>query len=245
MLSNKTLAATLVISLGVVINAHAKTYSFEDNNPGGGVGNDDGGDITFFSSSYDSDSEVLSWQSNLILSNRRLADAFWLVLSDGPDPMVDRNEYAIFYGDSYTGNLSAYVYNGVNSGSSWNTPGEFIQTFGGAVEGDTSEAGKVSYSFSIDASSINSYQPTTPGINDWDGSQFGESIGIWYHPVVLDNAPEYNADGSLSSFPEIISGFYDAFDQGTTTVSNIPEPGTLALTSLGLIGMFASRRRRK
>ncbi len=247
MKTNKTFnTIILLIGLGLVSGAHAKTFTFEINNPVGSAGSDAAGDITYFQTSYDSSSEELSWRSTISEAKGKLADAFWLVLSDGPDPMVDRNEYAIFYGDSSSGNLSAYVYNGLNSGSSWNTPGEFIQTFGDPFESDSSIAGEVTFSFAIDASFINSYQPTTPGINDWDGAQFGEKIGIWYHPVVLANASSYNADGSLSSFPEIVSGFFDTFNQTTTvTVPNVPESGTLALASIGLIGMIVGRRRRK
>ncbi len=242
-MKTKNLINSIVIlmGLGLASNVHAELYTFEINNPEGG---DHAGDITNFWTSYDSSSEQLSWQSTISKTNGNIANAFWLVLSDGPDPMIDRNEYTIFYGDAYSGNLSAYVYNGKNSGSSWNTPGEFIHTFGGAFESDSSAAGEVSFSFSIDASILNGYQPTTPGTNDWDGASFDENIGIWLHPVVLDKASSYNADGSLAAFPEIVSGWYDAYDQ-TTVTNNVPEPGTLALVSIGLIGMVVGRRRRK
>ena len=233
---------SLVLALGLVGSAQANVNTFDINNPRGSAR---AGDITNIWTSYDSTSEVLTWQSSISESNGNLADGFWLVVSDGANPKSHYNEYAIFYGDSYTGNLSAYVYNGINSSSSWNTPGEFIETFGGSFESDTSAAGEVTFNFSIDVSGINGYTPTTPGTNAWDGAQFGENIGIWFHPVVFNDTPTYNADGSLSSFSYGPSGWYDTANQQTQVVSDVPESGTLALASIGLVGMIAGRRRRK
>lgn len=246
LLGKKTaISAALMLGLGLASSAQANVYNFENTNPGG---NNRAGDITNITSSYDSGSEVLNWQSTISQSGGNLADGFWLVLSDGPNPKSHHNEYAIFYGDSYTGNLSAYVYSGANSSNSWNTPGEHIQTFGGAFESDTSVAGEVTFSFSIDATSLNSYVPTTAGTNEWDGASYGESIGIWYHPLVFNDAPEYNADGSLSSFSYGAFGWYDtAYEQTEVIpdVTDVPEPGALALAGLGLVGMVVGRRRRK
>jgi len=245
-LGKKTaISAALMLGLGLASNAQANVYSFENTNPGG---SDSAGDITNITSSYNSSTEVLNWESTISQKGDNLANGFWLVLSDGANPKSHHNEYAIFYGDSYTGNLSAYVYNGVNSSNSWNTPGELIETFGGAFESDTTVAGEVTFSFSISASNINNYVPTTDGTNDWDGAQYGESIGVWYHPVVFNDAPEYNADGSLSSFSYGASGWYDtAYEQTEEIpdVTDVPEPGALALAGLGLVGMVVGRRRRK
>ncbi len=243
MKQNKLIIATIMIGMGLASSVQARTYNFEITDFYNSPGSDDAGDITQLSTSYNTDNEVLSWQSTIIKTNDTFANAFWLVLSDGPDPMINRNEYAIFYGDTYSGNLSAYVYNGLNNGQSWNTPGEFIQTFSGAFATDTVSSGDLIFSFSVDVSTINDYVPTSPGINNWNGALFGDNIGIWYHPVHLDKPSTYNNDGSLAAFPEIISGFYDTFDQ-KTTVTDVPEPGTLALASLGLVGTFIGRRRR-
>ena len=235
-----SISTALLLSLGLVSSVQAEVYTFDIDNP---RGSDRAGDITNITTSYDSGSEVLNWQSTISPSGGNLADGFWLVVSGGANPKSHYNEYAIFYGDSNTGNLSAYVYNGVNSSNSWNTPGEFIQTFGGAFESETSIAGDVTFNFSIDVSGINSYVPTTPGTNAWEGAQYGEKVGIWYHPVVFNDSPTYNEDGSLSSFSYGRSGWYDTGNQ-LTVVTDVPEPGTLALASFGLIGMFVGRKRR-
>lgn len=234
-----TAGLLLAVGLGAATSASATVFSFDINNPPGSTS---AGDVTHFSASYNDASQHLSWSSTIARQSGNLADGFWLVLSDGPNPKSHYNEYAIFYGDGNTGNLTSYVYNGVNSASSWNTPGEFIQSFAGGLTVDNSVADEVTFSFSIDVSAINAYTPTTPGTNDWDGAAFAEKIGIWYHPVVFGGSgPSYNADGSLASFPVARNGWYDTSNQMTMTV---PEPAMALLMLTGLLGVISVRRRR-
>ena len=194
--------------------------------------------MTSFSAAYNDATQQLTWSSTIHEAGGNLADGFWLVLSDGPNPKNNFNEYAIFYGDSNTGNLTSYVYNGANSASSWNNPGEFIQSF--ALTTDTSVANEVTFSFSIDVSGLNAHVPATPGTNDWDGASFASQIGIWYHPVVFGAAPTYNADDSLASFRVSKNGWYDTSDQDTV----VPVPAAAWLFASGLIGLIGVSRRR-
>lgn len=237
----KSSIAGLALAGGLLASgaADATVYAFDVNNPNGSTG---AGDVTYFGAQYATGAEQLSLTSTIAENNGHLANGFWIVISDGPNPKSNYNEYAIFYGDGLTGDLTSYVYNGANSASSWNTPGEFIQTFSNAVSVDTSVAGEVTFDLTIDVSGINAYTPTTPGNNDWDGAQFGEKIGIWYHPVVFSGSgPTYNMDGTLASFSYDKQSWYDTKGKYTTA----PEPAMGMLLALGLFGMVAARRRMK
>ena len=231
---------SIALAAGFAASAQvaATTYQYDINNP---PGSDNAGDITSFSTSYNDTNQQLTFSSTIQQAGGHLANAFWLVLSDGPNPKSHYNEYAIIYGDADSGNLATYVYNGVNSASSWNTPGEFIESFAGGLNVDTSVSNQVTFSFSIDASNINAYTPTTPGTNDWDGVAFAESIGIWFHPAVLaSSGAAYNADGSLAAFPVERGGWYDTANRQTTVV---PVPTAAWLFASGLIGLVGISRR--
>ena len=233
MVSALSLAAGLLLST----QASAVAYSYSIDNPPGSA---NAGDVSNFSTTYQTGTEVLTVSSTIKKDNGKLADGFWLVLSDGPNPKHHFNEYAIFYGDGISGNLTSYVYNGVNSSNSWYNPGEFVESFAGGLTADYSVTDEVTFSFTIDASYINAYVPTTPGTNDWDGAMFGQNIGIWYHPAVFGTAPTYNQNGSLASFPVSSGGWYDTAYRWT----NVPAPAISMLLLTGLIGMIGLGRRR-
>jgi hypothetical protein len=235
--SSKTLSSlTLAIGLMAVSQANATLYSYDIMNPPGSAA---AGDVTNFSTTYDDVTSQLTLSSTIAKSGGKIADGFWLVLSDGPNPKHQVNEYAILYGDAISGNLTSYVYSGQNNSNSWSNPGIFIESFTGGLSVDDSVTDEVTFSFSIDASTINSFYNTP----DWDGVSFGDEIGIWYHPAVFGgNGPSYNLDGSLGSFPITSAGWYDTAYRDTTTV---PEPGVFMLLISGLIGVFGVSRRRR
>jgi len=239
LLPNRTVSALLIgLGLTVASSANATLYSFDIDHPPGSAS---AGDVTTFSAAYNDVTQQLSFSSTIARQDGYLADGFWLVLSDGPNPKHHFNEYSIFYGDGTTGNLTSYVYNGENSANSWHTPGEFIQSFAGGLSVDISVTDEVTYGFSIDTSFINAYVPATPGTNDWDGASFAANIGIWYHPAVFSGTTAYNQDGSLAAFPVQRGGWYDTRNQ-TSTVS-APEPAVLSILAAGLLAVGFSRRK--
>jgi len=186
-----------------------------------------------------------------------LADGFWLVVNDGPNPKFHVEELAIFYFDGTDvasggdGIVTSYVYNGANSGSSWLSPGETLLsslngdpiTASGSVVGDVA-----AFAFSVDTTGLNdaSQWPASYGLGaDWKGAQFADKIGIWLHPVVAGGSgPEYGAagtsrEGFLTSFPIVKQGWVDVQMQQT-----VPEPSGALLAVVGGMGLLLRRRRK-
>ena len=237
--------ATLLISAGLMVSsgASATIYDFFEADPGGSNG---AGDIKNFSATYNNVTEDISWSTTVERSGGNLANGFWLVLSDGENPKNDVNEYAILYGDGINGNLTAYVYNGANSSSSWSNPGELVQSFTLGVLGiNDVSANEREFSFSFNASTINSHDPDNAlnATDDWDGIAFGPEIGIWFHTLVFaGSGPSYDSNGGLTSFPVGPSGWYDAKNLETSVV---PVPAAVWLFGSALIGLVGFGKRRK
>jgi hypothetical protein len=240
--SKKTLSSiALFLGMGLATSAQAMTYSYNIDNPNG---SDRAGDITSLSTRYDSNTNILIWSSTINKKGKSLANGFTLVLSNGADPKSHANEYAVFYGDFKTGNLTSYVYDG-NRSSKNQWKGEFIQSFAGVINTERTSRRELSFDFSIDVASINSYIPKSgkKKVNDWDGALFDDQVGIWYHPFVSKKI-KYNNDGSIAKFKRGKTSYYDTAHKAT----EVPEPGILALTGLGMIGMIGmvgARSRRK
>ncbi len=239
---------TLLTALSISNSAIADTetiYSFDITNP---PGSSNGGKITSLSLEYNETQEKLAFSSSIQKHNNHLANGFWLVLSDGPNPKNNVDEYAIFYGDATSGTLTSYVYDGVNSSGSWNTR-PFIESF--ALSVDNSVNDLVTFNFAIDVAGINSFYNSP----DWDGAAFNEKVGIWYHPIQFHSNPTYNQDGSLSNFPGGHAGWYDTGykdtvktivdipDNAPNNPNAVPEPSIILLMLSGLSGLFFIRRR--
>ena len=233
--------STLLLSAGLLASgsAAATMYSFDTTYPSGSQG---AGDIAAFSVSYDDATEVLGWSTTIERYNGNLANGFWMVLSDGENPKNDVNEYAIMYGDGLSGEISTFVYNGVNSASSYSTPGEHIKTYVDALTMDLSIADEVTFSFNIDATDVNAHDPMNALVatDDWDGVKFDEHIGIWFHAVVFNDAPQY-ANGILDSFDYSKQSWYDTGYQKTSVV---PVPAAVWLFGSALLGLAGFARRK-
>lgn len=237
-------SAAIVAMAGLCLSgmASATVYSYSVDNPSGSTG---AGDITRFSATYDDVSENLSWSTTIREQNGFLADGFWLVLSDGENPKNDVNEYAILYGDIASGNISAYAYNGVNSASSWQTPGDHIETLVGILSVDDSVANQRTFGFSLDGTNINAHDPDNSLVatDDWDGVSFGPKIGIWFHAVVFDGlGAAYDLQNKLTSFDYSRQSWYDTSMKDTSVV---PVPAAVWLFGSALLGLAGFSRRRK
>jgi len=234
-------AAALLAGTGVA-NANAiDIYSHTINNTEDGSFegvNPAGGDVQSIQTTYNNTDQSLAWTYTVAPgANGSQNDGFWLVISDGPDPKFDEDEYAILFGDLDTGRLSAYVYNGRNQSDSWNDPGVLLEDFGAgaiSVEAGAPGSNEQVVSFEIDTTTINNYSNSS----GWDGVSFAESVGIWFHPTT-GTSVTYDSNGALTSFRPRRAGWYDG---NSIAVRQVPEPGILYLGALGLFAFGLSRK---
>lgn len=198
------------------------------------------GKIKKIFTSYNESKQEFHWEHTIKVDKKK-RHGFWLVLSPGENPKANVNEYAIFYGDAKKKKVTSYVYNGGWKEKSYKYE-NFIQKDKLQVK---DHGDKLSVSMTIDTSHINSFLDTP----DWKGVDFSQNIGIWFHPV-LDPTINYFNDGSLMDFKfkKKYRGGYD-INNGIAKYSGdphapVPEPSTLILLSLGLIGIVGAKKKK-
>ena len=225
------ISTTAVLLLAGASSYAGPLWAFESINPSG---NHAAGRVLSINSTFDESSNIFSWSYR---TNNPANDGFWLVVSDGPNPKGGRGEYGIMYGDLDTNRLSVYEYNGRNSADSYRTE-ELLQTFDGVFSVIDALDGTRSISFSIDATDINDYYNAIDA-PDWAGIRFGSRIGYWFHPSLDSRFTYGDGDPTLEGFRYATQGWYDKKDLTTTAV---PEPDTILLLLLGVLGIVAVRR---
>ncbi len=239
----KALSVASLILAGCIFtaSANATVYTYNSNSAGifsNSKVNPKGHGYDSITASFNDATNQFSWKVNY---NNNKAKGFWLVVSDGPNPKSNVNEYTMFYGDYKSNNLSAYVYDGKNGPNAWKN-NKFIGDYSSSMYGNGSDT----FGFSLDATSMNGQGFGT----DWDGAQFADNIGIWFHPIYKLKS-KFKKNGEIKKFNPKKAYWYDTHmdgdcgtnDRGCVT-AEVPEPTTFALMGLGLLGLGAARKKK-
>ena len=205
-------------------------YNYSIDNPGGG---DAAGDIKNVDTSFNADTQELTFSTTVEPS----AEGFTVAISPGDNPKGHGGELALFYFDASTGTpvVTAYNYNGVNAQTSWfdgsaaagtqnadpivsslSSPNAFSN-----IEVTIDANGNKVFTFTMDASVVNNFDPAYGPDGDWTGAAFGEQIGIWLHPVEgLDTS--YGQDGFLTDWDAGAQSYYDVGGRDTEVMEICP-----------------------
>ncbi|MDX9912692.1 MAG: hypothetical protein RBS39_12755 [Phycisphaerales bacterium] len=215
---------------------------------------DDGGTFESVRSTYNTINGLLTWEATF---SNQVTQGFTLAINDGPNPKGIAGELALVYFDgrnTASPTISIYGYNGENTQTSYRdgspaggtqAPDRIMTTLvaggprysPGIIANPVVDAGgKRTLSFSIDTTDLNNHMPLYPSMpNEWTGMQYGDEIGVWFHPV--RNLSASYSDGFLSNWGGT-QGWLDG-EHFTTT----PAPGATGLLAMG--GLVATRRRRR
>jgi hypothetical protein len=197
-----------------------------------GGGNNGAGVIEYTATSYNTVTRELSWTTTIRHNAGSRAKGFWVALNNGPNPK-GRGELALFYFDASKASpiLTVYAYNGENGATSFydgSTAGgvqapdriasslrddAFVKTLTAVDDGT-----RITMSFTIDASVINTRTPLYVAPWAWTGASIGTRAGTWYHPVSgLSTA--YDANGWLTAWNIGAQGYIDTDNLPTTSSS--------------------------
>ncbi|MGD1938231.1 MAG: PEP-CTERM sorting domain-containing protein [Cyanophyceae cyanobacterium] len=247
LITSAAIAGGLALSLAGQASATTFKFDWEKADGGGSQGksavtgrnqhisvNHSKGYYESVSTTFDDITDEFTFSASFSDKNGKTIDGGWVVISDGPNPKGQGEEYAIFYLDGVNNTATGYAYNGQNRSNSWSTNSDnYLGTWDMSY---ASGNGESSLSFSLDAADINARTDIDP---DWKGVAFAEQVGIWFH-AGYDTSVSYNGDGEVTSFSSNAAWF----DTNALDTEAVPEP--TALLGLGLVGgAFAVSRRRK
>lgn len=198
-------------------------------------GNGAAGAMTSLTTTFNDSTNVFNFDATFSATNGNLPNAGWLVVSPGPNPKGNVDEYAILYMDHANATVTAYVYNGQNSANSWVDVNGYLETYTNALTVTDPAAGQRNVSMTIDATTINSLSLGA----DWVGVKFGSKMGLWYHPAT--GGFSYDGKGRITGFKSGTAGWYDKADLATRP---IPEPSAALAFGIGALLVGAANKRK-
>lgn len=204
------------------------TYTFTKDTP---PGSDAGGDIKNVDTSFNKDTGEFTFEMVIANPYGRITEGFTVALNNGPNPKGHGGELALFYFDASNGApvVSVYAYNGMNTQTSWKdgdaaggiqSPDQIASSLATdspftSITATIDANGNHVYSFTMDATGVNNFNPSYGDASDWTGMAFDDALGIWLHPSA-DIVTDYDANGYLTQWDVCATGYYDTSNQTTT-----------------------------
>lgn len=229
----KTLAATAFLS-GLMASVNAENYQYDVNSP---LGSARAGDLTSLSLNYSDTDDALSGSFTFQETSRgQVADTGWMVLSHGPNPKGNEEDYGILYMDFINRDSWLYQYNGQNDPSSYaNSP--LLAYYNDSL--NVARANNaMSVDFAVDFTNIQA--PTNA--DNWTGMSFGQHVGVWFHGLLGQIRGDENGISHIRGSGRAQS-WYDTSNQRTHTVPEIDAAGLPLIATL-MLAMIAVGRER-
>ena len=244
-------AGALVAVCAGTANARTWAYNVDFNAPGAPNVNNNGGTFDSLSTTFNHSNNRLTFS---VTFSDQVTKGFTLAMNGGPNPKGHGGEMALFYFDANNigaPRLTACNYNGQNNVTSWedgdgvaagNQTPDLVQSniesiAGNSVSADNS-GGKLTLSFSIDASTVIGHDPEYGIAADWTGAKFANAFGIWMHPFRT-----FNADYDNGNIDDLNTGQQGWFDGSYLETTLVPLPSAAAMAGVGIFGLGLRRRR--